>query len=76
MRACVALFVLSIEGGWGENYDREWDMLTNCMGMAVEEERVVRVKIAKLELDLQILKLEVGHHRYCFRRDIAAAAVV
>lgn len=36
-------------------------MLTNCMGMAIEEERVVRVKIAKLELDLQILKLEVGY---------------
>lgn len=48
------------KGGWGENYDREWDMLSNCMSMAIEEERIQRVKIAKLEQDLQILKLEVG----------------
>eukprot|EP00752_Nemacystus_decipiens_P018220 g16349.t1 len=53
------LTVQDMAGGWGENYDREWDMLSSCMSMAVEEERIVQVKIAKLELDLQILKLEI-----------------
>lgn len=49
--ACVA--------GWGENYDREWDMLTNCGSMAIEEERIIKVKVAKLERHLDILRLEV-----------------
>lgn len=34
-------------------------MLMNCIAMALEEERMIRVKIAKLEGDLQLLKLEV-----------------
>ncbi|CAB1110135.1 unnamed protein product [Ectocarpus sp. CCAP 1310/34] len=33
-------------------------MLTNCMGMAFEEDKIMRVKIAKFEQDLQVLKLE------------------
>lgn len=55
----LRLSFLAGQAGWAENYDKEWDMLTNCMAMAVEEERVIQVKIAKLEQDLQILRLEV-----------------
>lgn len=67
-RAVVTIPCRLIKGGWGENYDREWDMLSNCMSMAIEEERIQRVKIAKLEQDLQILKLEVGCGIWCFWR--------
>lgn len=34
-------------------------MLTNCMAMAIEEERILKVKVAKLDQKLQILRLEV-----------------
>lgn len=34
-------------------------MLSNCMSMAMEEERVLQVRVAKLEGDLQMLRLEV-----------------
>lgn len=33
-------------------------MLTSCMAMAIEEERMIKVKITKLEDDLQTLRLE------------------
>lgn len=59
------LFLDACQAGWGDNYEREWDMLTNCMGMAFEEEKIMRVKIAKFEQDLQVLKLEVGRNCCC-----------
>lgn len=61
----LLLFLNARQAGWGENYEREWDMLTNCMGMAFEEDKIMRVKIAKFEQDLQVLKLEVGLHCCC-----------
>lgn len=63
--AAACVIVGAYEAGWAENYDREWDMLTNCISMAIEEERIIKLKIEKLQEDLQILKLEVsgGHSR-------------
>lgn len=34
-------------------------MLMNCIAMALEEERMIQVKVAKLEGDLELLKIEV-----------------
>lgn len=57
--------------GWAENFDNEWDMLTNCMSMAVEEERMLKVKAGKLEEELQTLKLEVTNtYKIHMPRDI------
>ncbi|CAM9629410.1 unnamed protein product [Scytosiphon promiscuus] len=65
------LTVQDMAAGWGENYDREWDMLTNCASMAIEEQRMIKVKIAKLERDLEILKLEIDDQE----ADLDAASV-
>lgn len=35
-------------------------MLVNCMSMAREEERMIKVKVTKLEGDLQLLRLEAS----------------
>ena len=54
------LGTLNTKGGWADTYDKEWDTLTNCMAMAAEEERIKQVRVAKLESDLETLKLEVS----------------
>ena len=48
-------------GGWADTYEKEWETLTNCVAMAAEEERIKQVRVAKLERDLETLKLEASH---------------
>lgn len=47
-------------GGWAENFDLEWDMLVNCISLAREEERMMKVKVADLEEELGMLRLEAS----------------
>lgn len=48
-----------LAGGWGENYEREWHMLSNCSVMAREEVRLLKIKIRDAEEAQRSLSIEL-----------------